>query len=195
MPMEESGKLGATGRDRGGERREVGTDPLAGPRPSGPEPEDELLEVELTPSEVLTALARLDLEAALAYETAAGLVEDDELVRQLRRFGRDHRRHAEQLARLLSEEGDARLDALQPEEPLLAGVARVAAGLGPQSLALALLANEHLTNVTYEDVLAYRWDEELERLLVGFRADEERHVRWLSERHVVGEPAPAGQES
>lgn len=190
MATEEAKKPGARGREGTETRRE---------RPEGRAdggsrtPDDDLLEVALTPAEVLAALARLDVEAALAYEAAAGLADDAETVRQLRRFGRDHRRHAEALARLLGERGGLEPEG-EPAQPVLAGIARVAAGLGPASLTLALLANEQLTNLAYEDVLAYAWDEAVERLLVELRADEERHLRWLSERHgLAATPAPAEQ--
>ncbi|BDG02210.1 ferritin-like domain-containing protein [Anaeromyxobacter oryzae] len=138
----------------------------------------------LSDVEVLASLARLDLEAALAYEAAAEVAEDGELAAQLRRFGEDHRRHVDGLASVLEREGAAEL---APSEdtvaPMLAGLARLAAPLGPESLVLAILADEQLTNLSYEDALAYDWDEDEEQLLEGFRADEERHMRWLSDRH------------
>ncbi|WP_041448591.1 ferritin-like domain-containing protein [Anaeromyxobacter sp. Fw109-5] len=191
MATEEAGKLGAPGRGGTDEARHDRAGGRAGRADGGSGPEhDDLLEVALTPAEVLAALARLDVEAALAYEAAAGLADDDETVRQLRRFGRDHRRHAEVLARLIGEREAER----EPAQPVLPGLARVAAGLGPGSLTLALLANEQLTNLAYEDVLAYAWDEAVERLLMELRADEERHLRWLSERHgLSATPAPADQ--
>jgi rubrerythrin len=190
MATEEAKKPGA----RAPEGTEARSDRAQGRADGGSgAADDDLLEVALTPVEVLAALARLDVEAALAYEAAAGLADDAETVGQLRRFGRDHRRHAQALARLLGEWGGLEPERV-PAEPVLAGLARVAAGLGPASLTLALLANEQLTNLAYEDVLAYAWDEAVERLLVEFRADEERHLRWLSERHgLAATPAPAAQ--
>lgn len=193
----ESGKVGAPGH--GGPAGPRDERAASRPGQAGGEArrgEEELLAVELTPAEVLAALLRLDVEAAAAYEAAAERADDD-AARQLRGFARDHRRHAGAISRLLGTRGDAERDAAaDPAAPLLAGLARVAAGLGPPSLTLALLVNEQLTNLGYEDVLAYAWDEDVERLLAGFRADEERHLRWLSERHGVAPlREPAQQES
>ena len=138
----------------------------------------------LAPEEVLATLAQLDLESALAYEAAAGLVSDPEIRGTLGGFARDHRLHVEALNGVLETEGEGVLAAREPERmPLLAGLARLSGPIGPEALALALLANEQLTNLSYEDALAYEWDAASERMLEGFRADEERHMRWLSDKH------------
>lgn len=139
-------------------------------------------EATLSEVEVLMALAQLDLEAALAYEAAAEVVEDRDIAEQLGAFAQDHRRHIEGVARVLSEDGGAGLAAPPSGATgLLAELARLAAPLGAGALVLTLLANEQLTNLSYEDALAYEWGEEHESLLEQFRAEEERHMRWLSD--------------
>jgi rubrerythrin len=138
----------------------------------------------LAPEEVLATLAQLDLESALAYEAAAGIAGDPEIRATLGGFAHDHRLHVEALNGVLETEGEGVLAARESERmPLLAGLARLAGPIGPEALALALLANEQLTNLSYEDALAYEWDSTSERMLEGFRADEERHMRWLSDKH------------
>lgn len=138
----------------------------------------------LAPEEVLASLAQLDLESALAYEAAVEIARDPEILRMLGEFAKDHRRHVDALNRILEAEGEGTLAAREPDRmPLLAGLARISGPIGPEALALALLANEQLTNLSYEDALAYQWDATSERLLEGFRADEERHMRWLSDKH------------
>ena len=138
----------------------------------------------LAPEEVLASLAQLDLESALAYEAAVEIARDPEIRRTLGEFAKDHRRHVDALNRILEAEGEGMLAAREPDRmPLLAGLARISGPIGPEALALALLANEQLTNLSYEDALAYQWDTTSERLLEGFRADEERHMRWLSDKH------------
>jgi rubrerythrin len=138
----------------------------------------------LAPEEVLASLAQLDLESALAYEAALEIASDPEIGRNLAAFAQDHRRHVEALNGVLEAEGEGVLAAREPERmPLLAGLARLSGPIGAEALALALLANEQLTNLGYEDALAYEWDETNERMLEGFRADEERHMRWLSDKH------------
>lgn len=140
--------------------------------------------VDLAPVEVLAALARLDLESAVAYESAAELEPEAAIADQLRGFAHDHRRHVDALNRLVEAEGGVAIaEPSDPELGVLAGLARIAAPLGPGPLALTLLANEQLTNLSYEDALAYEWDIETEPLLERFRGDEERHMRWLSDRY------------
>jgi rubrerythrin len=138
----------------------------------------------LAPEEVLASLALLDLESALAYEAAVEIASDVEIRRTLREYSEDHRRHVEALNRTLEQLGEGALAARDSDRmPLLAGLARISGPIGPEALALSLLANEQLTNLSYEDALAYQWDEQNERMLEGFRADEERHMRWLSDKH------------
>jgi rubrerythrin len=138
----------------------------------------------LAPEEVLASLAQLDLESALAYEAAVEIASDPEIRRKLREFSEDHRRHVEALNGALEQLGEGVLAAREPDRmPLLAGLARISGPIGPEALALALLANEQLTNLSCEDALAYQWDAQSERMLAGFRSDEERHMRWLSDKH------------
>lgn len=146
----------------------------------------------LSELEVLMALAQLDLEAALAYEAAAEVVEDGEIEEQLGEFARDHRRHIEGIARVLSTGGGAGLSRPPSRATgLLAELARLSAPLGAGALVLTLLADEQLTNLSYEDALAYEWDDLHEAMLEQFRADEERHMRWLSDKaDALNRPAP-----
>jgi rubrerythrin len=138
----------------------------------------------LSELELLMALAQLDLESALAYEAAAELVRDEEIEQQLRAFARDHRRHVDAVGRLLEADGGAGLAAPPSRATgLLSQLARLSGPLGPEAIVLTLLANEQLTNLGYEDALAYEWGRDREQLLQQFRADEERHMMWLSDRH------------
>ncbi len=152
-----------------------------GARDSADEPE--VFEVAVSPAEVLAALARLDLEAALAYEGAARLSGDAEVSRQLAAFAHDHRRHAETLNRVLEREGEAAVAPPAGEPSLLAGLMTLAGPLGPDVIVVALLGNEQLTNLGYDGALAYEWDDEDEAMLEAFAADEQRHLAWLAERH------------
>ncbi|MGC3996718.1 MAG: hypothetical protein QM767_03970 [Anaeromyxobacter sp.] len=170
-----------------------------GQRPDGVSgrstPDDEVgLEVDVSPGELLAALARLDLEAALAHEAAAEACEDQALAERLRGFAADHRRHLARLAPLLAAEGEAPLDEARPGAPLLRGLILVAAPLGPEVLLAALIADEQLTNLSYEGALAYEWEADVEAVVLACRADEERHFAWLAERHdALGtRPPPAG---
>ncbi len=150
----------------------------------------------LAPEEVLASLAQLDLESALAFEAAVEIARDPEVRRVLGELADDHRRHVDALNEILEQAGEGMLAAREPERmPLLAGLARLSGPIGPEALALALLANEQLTNLSYEDALAYEWDDEHESMLEQFRADEERHMRWLSDKadelHRAGDDQPS----
>ncbi len=159
------------------------TDGPAQPRDGAPGPDRDELEIEVSPLELLSALARLDLVAALAYETAAALSADAEVERQLGRFAADHRRHVDALNRILAREGEPSVTVIGGDVPLLPGIMKLAGPLGPEVVVIALLGNEQLTNLSYDGALAYRWDDALEATLEGFAADEQRHLAWLVDRH------------
>jgi rubrerythrin len=142
----------------------------------------EEVELDVTPLELLGSLARLDLEAALAYEAAVDASDEAEVAARLTAFAQDHRRHVDGLNALLQAAGEAPI-APPAGIPVLAGLVRLAGPLGPDVLVVALLGNEQLTNLSYDGALAYEWDEEVEALLQSYQADEERHLRWLAERH------------
>ena len=152
------------------------------------------VDVEITPLEMLATLARLDLEAALAYEGAARVAKDRDIAHQAGAFAKDHRRHVAELNRLLEARGAEGVEEGAASTPLLAGLMQVAGPLGEDVIVVALLGNEQLTNLGYDAALAYEWDAALEQLLRGFQADEERHLAWLAERHdAMGLHAPEGE--
>ncbi len=141
--------------------------------------EDEIPAVEL-----ISVLARLDLEAALAYEAAAELSKDDDLTEHLGLFARDHRTHLEALNEALEAEGeDGHGPEATPAGPVLAGILGLTAPLGDDVIVVTLLGNEQLTNLAYDAALSYDWDDETGGMLRRFQNDEERHVAWLADKH------------
>jgi hypothetical protein len=140
---------------------------------------------EIAAVELISALARLDLEAALADEAAAGLAgEDAELGDNLRAFARDHRAHLEALNETLESEGERAVgpDA-EDARGVLAGLLGLTGPLGADVVVVTLLGNEQLTNLAYDAALSYDWDDETGAMLRRFQQDEERHVAWLAEKH------------
>lgn len=134
-------------------------------------------------AELLSTLARLDLEAALAYEAGAEVVEGG-LRGQLLRFREDHLRHVLGLNRALRSMGRAPfVHSRQTTEASLAcSLARLGGPFGSGALMLVLLADEQLTNGIYGLALRLDWDDEVAELLARHAADEQRHFLWLSDR-------------
>lgn len=148
---------------------------------------------EIPAVELISALARLDLEAALAYEAGAERADGDaDLAQTLRAFAMDHRAHLEALNETLEAEGE---DAVGPDAgasgPVLAGLLGLTGPLGPDVVVVTLLGNEQLTNLAYDAALSYDWDQDTAAMLRHFQQDEERHVAWLAEKH---ERLGAGRE-
>lgn len=134
--------------------------------------------------EMLGALVRLDAEAAQAYLAGAEAFPPGDARDTIQGFAADHLNHVEVLVARLDQLGVTGVESSLEEMPLLlAALARMAAPLGPHAIVLALLSNEQLTNLGYEDALAYEWDDETEDILERHRADEERHFAWLAAKH------------
>jgi rubrerythrin len=141
-------------------------------------------DVEIAAVELVTALARLDLQAALAHEAAAARCEDGDLERNLRDLARDHRVHVEALNEALEAEGEPAVTSPpEPRTSVLAGLVAITGPLGGEVVVVTLLGAEQLTNLAYDASLSYEWDDEVEAMLRRFQQDEERHLSWLAERH------------
>ena len=140
---------------------------------------------EIPAVELISALARLDLEAALAYEAAAGMTEEDaDLAQNLRAFARDHRTHVEALNETLESEGEEPVGPIAGRPgAVLAALLGLTGPLGPDVVVVTLLGNEQLTNLGYDAALSYDWDGETASMLHRFQQDEERHVAWLADKH------------
>jgi competence ComEA-like helix-hairpin-helix protein len=154
------------------------------------------VEVDMDEVEVLTTLARLDLEAALAYEAGAeAATELQDIRRHLLRFQEEHLRHVADLNRLLRARGGTPLEPQQGGDgSLLQRLARLSIPFGPVGLVLTLLNNEQMTNATYELALEFEWDEEALEVLTRNAIDEQRHLFWLAQTEdelASDEEAPA----
>jgi hypothetical protein len=162
----------------------TGTPPREGADPPPrDEPEGEREELEIAAVELVTALARLDLEAALAHEAAAARCQDEELGRNLRDLARHHRVHVEALNEALEAEGEPAVTRPEPRASALAGLVTITGPLGDEVIVVTLLGAEQVTNLAYDAALSYEWDGEVEAMLRRFQGEEERHLAWLAERH------------
>lgn len=136
--------------------------------------------LELDESDVLTTMAMLDLEAALAYDACAEIVGEKDVQKSLLQFRDDHFRHVEALNAVLERKGGARVEQAAASQ-LLRRIALIASALGADAALIALLTNEELTNEVYEMAEEIEWDPELEQMLERHTADEKRHFEYLSD--------------
>jgi rubrerythrin len=139
--------------------------------------------VEVDPDEIraLLAVARLDMEAAEAYQIAAGEAEDAPLQRMLTSFADDHRRHVDDLVDFARRHHvDVEVKPLDPGGSVLVALASTVGGLDPAAAVEALIANELLTNATYETVSWLVSDEEALAIVERNGKDEVRHLEALT---------------
>ena len=154
-----------------------GTEPRGERRDSERQPE--IVEVRISPGELLTTLARLDLEAALAYDEAAEMMPDERLRTELEGFAEEHRRHFDGLNALLEREGEASVAPPAAGAPVLAGILQLAGPLGVDVILVALLGNEQLTNSVFAKALAKPLPEEMRAFLVALHEEERHHLEWV----------------
>jgi competence ComEA-like helix-hairpin-helix protein len=130
--------------------------------------------------EALSGLAELDAGAAAAYAAAAASTQDAQIAGQLSSFEGDHRRHVRELNAFIEQAGGEPV----AEEPtgsdsLLSRLTDSAAALGASGLIVAMIANEMLTNGSYQTALELPFGPEIRKVLESNHGDEERHLHWL----------------
>jgi competence ComEA-like helix-hairpin-helix protein len=129
----------------------------------------------------LVAIANLDEEAAMAYELAATTVDDAELREMLRSFAKDHRRHVENLERIIGEVGAEVSERRGGTGGVLLELASTLGGLDTMAAVNCLIANEQLTNGTYQNALQFLTVLMPQEVLEENAADELRHLKALLE--------------
>lgn len=130
----------------------------------------------------LMALAQMDVEAATSYEIAAELVSDPDTQRTLREFAADHRRHVEDIRRIVAGmEIEAEFAASDPSTSVFVNMTHAMGSMGERAALLAMLGNEQFTNAAYDTALDLATDGEVRALLERNLADEQRHLSWLSQ--------------
>jgi rubrerythrin len=130
--------------------------------------------------EALTTLAMLDVDAAAAYQAASAASDDEAIRAALDGFRADHLRHVAELDRLIQRRGGAPVSAAGAP-PLLPRLASLAGRVGPDAALLALLANEELTNASYDIAMALAVDPETRAVLERNYGDEQRHLEWIQD--------------
>jgi rubrerythrin len=98
----------------------------------------------------------------------------------LLQFRDDHLRHVEDFNRILRARGGTPLDRnAAPDGHLLRSLAQLTGPFGPAALVLAMVANEQLTNGSYDLALELEWDDDIMAVLERAFSDEQRHLSWL----------------
>jgi len=130
--------------------------------------------------DALAALAQMDLEAALAYEAAAAIVENEDLRNAINQFAEDHQRHVRDLSELIEQRrGET---ASQPEEALnsvFTNLVSALAMMGDQEALRGLLGNEQFTNMTYMTAMDVVSDDQALKVIERNFQDEQRHLKFL----------------
>jgi rubrerythrin len=151
--------------------------------------EDELEEVlaseEVDDSDLnlLIAMAELDAEAAEAYRIAAENTDQVHLRTKLEEFRDDHLRHVEALNELIEDAGGSEVSTeLDEESSAVTMLAASMATMGLRAALLAMMANEQLTNTTYQAAAELPFEDEVASLVEQHLADEQRHLAWLTEQ-------------
>ena len=166
-----------TGEDTG-ER-----DPTAGDGLETGDSVDSDIEVDDTDANLLIAIAEMDAEAAEAYRIAAEHTDEVHFRTKLEEFRGDHLRHVAAINRLLDDAGIAEVSTeLDEESSALTMLAASMGVMGSRAALLTMLANERLTEATYQAVLELPFEEEVTRILEAHLSDEKRHLQWLAEQ-------------
>ncbi len=127
----------------------------------------------------LVAMSRLDLEAAAAYEVAAEAVDDPKLARMLTSFAQDHRRHVELLSERLAEHGVKAARVPDAKQSVLVALALAAGAIDDEAVVEAMIANEQLTNGTYDTAAWVVSEPQLRAVVDKGRLDERKHLAAL----------------
>jgi uncharacterized protein (TIGR02284 family) len=135
---------------------------------------------------MLNNLIELDFNAVEAYEAAIKHLKTTSDKEQLRKFMEDHRRHTEELSRVLEQNGNvpARKGSLG-QIPMKGKILLARAG-GDIDILYAMKKNEDKINVDYEEICSYTgFPEEVRQVLVSAFDDEKRHRSWLADRCIA----------
>lgn len=139
-----------------------------------PESDDEV--------ETLTALSQLDAEAAVGYQVAIDECDVQDLRDTLEGFRADHLRHVQDLNECVRRLGGEPVDGVpDPDDSALVRFIEAVGPLGTRALLLAMIANEQLTNATYDTALEFVSEPEARKTVERNFDDEQRHIRTLTD--------------
>jgi len=128
----------------------------------------------------LRELAQLDVDAISLYEEAINRMTVPLISERIAEFRVDHLRHVQDLNDEIVGLGGQPVPPLPDlKGTLLRGFAAVTSMMGTQAAVMAMVANEELTNRTYESALKMDWPPAQRALIEKNALDEKRHLAWL----------------
>jgi uncharacterized protein (TIGR02284 family) len=130
--------------------------------------------------DMLNDLIQLDFDAIQAYEAAIVRIENSEQQRQLQAFRDDHKRHTEELGRVVKGLGAEPASSASMKQVLTVGKVAFADMMGDRAVLQAMKTNEDDTNTAYERA-ASRSDlpPDAVPVIQSALGDERRHRDWI----------------
>jgi uncharacterized protein (TIGR02284 family) len=131
--------------------------------------------------ERLNDLIALDHDAVGAYEASITRIDVEPLRMRLREFQNDHRRHIQDLSRVVLSLGGTPREKPDMKGFLLKGFTAITSMMGTEAALKAMQGNEKLTNRTYEQALLEGWTDDVRTIIERNFRDEQRHLAFIEE--------------
>jgi len=143
---------------------------------------------------LLDSLIKLDVDAIQTYQSAINeLAADTKAQNKLREFMGDHERHVRELSALVTTLGATPTSSTPDLKGFfLKGFTAIRSAMGVEQALKAMQSNEDLTNRTYRDALQNPdLPAECRALVQRNYEDEQRHLKWITERIAQKAATPA----
>lgn len=131
--------------------------------------------------EKLNDLIALDRDAIGAYQAAIDRVDVESIRQRLIEFQGDHRRHVDDLSRLVQRLGGTPREKPDMKGFVLKGFTAITSMMGTEAALRAMQGNENLTNRTYAEALKVQWPPDVRSLLEANYRDEQRHLAYIED--------------
>ncbi len=130
----------------------------------------------------LRELAQLDVDAIDLYQAAIERIDVLLIREKLAEFRVDHQRHVQDLnAAIIRLGGTELVSSRDLKGTVLRGFTAVTSMMGNHAALLAMMANEELTNRSYESALKADWTPDIRALIEKNFGDEKRHLAWIKQ--------------
>lgn len=125
-------------------------------------------------------LVMLDHDAVEAYQQAIDRIDNAEAKTNLTKFQADHKRHIQDLSRLIGAYGGKAKERGDAKGFFIKGMTALRSMAGDEQALKAMRSNEKLTNEKYQEALDARdLPEDVRLVFQRNRDDEARHLSWI----------------